>query len=150
MPLMIGDLVRPRPGTLNLSSNTVGIVAALRRQRVQVWFPDHHIAPWLKQQELQQLRPRGDVRAHPWSLVSWLIRATGAVEFEWEMGRPFRLSTLHRQYTDATHQQVVEFLGPRLRSWSVRPSGMSVFWIDWFLDLPPVPQSSIPENEVPR
>ncbi len=148
MRFVIGDLVRPRPGALNLSPNAVGIVAAIRRQRIQVWFPDHHIAPWLKQQELQPLRPRGDVRTHPWSLLSWLIRTTGAVEFEWEMDRPFRLSTLHRQYTDTLHQHVVEFLGHHLRGWSIRPSGMSVFWIDWFLDLPPVPESHAPAHEV--
>lgn len=131
----VGTLVRPREDA-GTKGHTVGLVMAIRRRRVQVWFPEKNEAPWLPMDALQQLIPRGDVRDHPWALVSWIIQAVQSTEFEWQHSRPFRLTTKVAELNRARFEEVSQFLGDLLKDWVIRPAGMSGFWIDWFITLP--------------
>ncbi|MCS7313513.1 MAG: hypothetical protein NZ742_11485 [Acidobacteria bacterium] len=134
--LRVGELVRPRPGQMNLPGDAVGLVAEVQRRRVCVWFPDHYQRAWLMHGHLVRLRWRGDPRAHLWSLVSWLILTCRGQAFEWVAGPPHRLSVQTDILERSTLEAVAGFLGPSLQDWAVRPSSLSALWVEWIFTFP--------------
>ncbi len=132
-PIRVGELVRPRVDSVAVPRDVIGIVTQVRRDRVCVWFPERFQQAWIPVEQLNRLKWKGDPRSHHWALIAWLIQACDGVEFEYDGGPPVVLH-VRTDHMDRTRmQRIMDFLGPQLRDWSVRPASMSSIWVVWVL-----------------